>query len=566
MEKTIVPERRTKIVSLAEAAASIPDGATIAVGGLSYFNAPMSLVRELIRRSARNLTLITAAVTGIQADLLIAAGCVRRIFTPYVAFEELGLAPAFRRAVEKHEIELVEMGEAFLAFGLKAAASGAPYYPLPLALAASDSIRHNSLYRIARDPFAERDVLCVPALKPDFTLLHAQIGDSFGNLVLAPAPTMDHLLARASRRVIATCDELQENPAMSGHGGQASIPGAFVAGLVPLLGAARPTSSPRFYGVDRAEFKRYAVAMKNDDTRRAYFDSCAVSAVPEAGYLHSLPALPPEDSAPADAAPLAPDAPIGRAELIASVIAGAVRDGEFTAAGTGCWEVAAGLRLAQLTHAPNLTFTLGGTAAVNHRLRYLPVSINTEQSLAACEARIPLEELFDLELAGQFDVMFASALQIDAFGNLNLACIGPYEKPVFRGPGTVGLEFAPCARRIVAFFRQHTKNIFVKKVDFVSGIGYGTGPGSRAQWGIPDSTGPALVVSNLAVMDYHPETLRMRLKSVHPGVSISEVLANTGFELLVPATVPETPLPTAEELLLLRTEVDRGGMLRKLIS
>jgi glutaconate CoA-transferase subunit B len=318
--------------------------------------------------------------------------------------------------------------------------------------------------------------------------------------------------------------------------------------------------------VDRAEFKRYAAAMKSDETRRAYFDSCASSSAPEAGYLRSLPALPPEDSAPADAAPLAPDAPIGRAELIASVIAGAVRDGEFTAAGTGCWEVAAGLRLAQLTHAPNLTFTLGGTAAVNHRLRYLPVSINTEQALAACEARIPLEDLFDLELAGQFDVMFASALQIDGYGNLNLACIGPYEKPVFRGPGTVGLEFAPCARRIVAFFRQHTKNVFVEKVDFISGIGYGTGPDSRAQWGIPDSTGPALVVSNLAVMDYHPETLRMRLKSVHPGVSISEVLANTGFELHVPATVPETPLPTAEELLLLRTEIDRGGMLRKLIS
>lgn len=562
-EVNSVPDRRTKLASLPEAASMIPDGATLAVGGLSYFNAPMALVRELIRRGAKNLTLITAAVTGMQADLLIAAGCVRRIFTPYVAFEELGLAPAFRRAVEKGEIELVEMGEAFLAFGLKAAASGAPYYPLPLPIAACDAVRCNPLYRIARDPFANRDVLCVPALKPDFSLLHAQSGDSFGNLTLAPAATMDSLLARASRRVLATCDELLNQAALSPSGSLPNIPGAFVSALVHLPGAARPTSSPGLYGPDRAVFKRYAAAMKDDETRRAWLDSCSV---PEAEYLRSLAALPPLDSPPPDADPLPPGSPVTRAELMVSVLSHAVRDGEFTAAGTGCWEVAAALRLAQLTRAPNLTFTLGGSAAVNPSLRYLPVSLNSEQALAACEARIPLEDLFDLEMAGQFDVMFASALQIDRFGNLNLACIGPREKPVFRGPGTVGLEFAPCAKRIVAFFRQHSRNIFVEKVDFVSGIGFGAGPGSRAVWDIPDSIGPALVVTNLAVLDYDPQTLQMRLKSVHPGVSISEVLASTGFELHIPASVPETLLPSPAELALLRGEIDRGGMLRKLIS
>ena len=558
-----MPARQKKTISLAEAAALIPDGATIALGGLSYFNAPMALVRELIRRGTRNLTVITAAVTGIQTDLLIAAGLVRCIYSPYVAFEELGLAPAFRRAVEKHEIELVEIGEAFLAFGLKAAASGAPYYPLPLDLASSDCARQNPLYRVSRDPFSGRDVLCVPALKPDFTLLHAQISDEYGNLVLAPAASMDTLLAYASRRVVATCDELHENDAMVRTDLQATLPGAFTRGVVLQRGAARPTSSPGMYGVDRAEFKKYSAAMKGNETRRSYLAACASATVPETDYLRSLGALPMEDVAPADAEPNS--APPSKAEVIASVLSHAVKDGEFTAAGTGCWEVAAGLRLAQLTHAPNLNFTLGGTAAMNHRLRYLPVSINTEQALLACEARIELERVFDLELAGQFDVMFASGLQIDRYGNLNLTCIGPYEKPVFRGPGTVGLEFAPRAKRMVAFFRQHLKNIFVEKVDFISGIGYGNGPGSRAQWDISDSVGPALVVSNLAVMDYHPETLQMRLKSVHPGVSVSEVLANTGFELHVPEAVPETPLPTPEELRLLRTEIDRGGMLRKLI-
>ncbi len=92
--------RSSKVVSLREAAASIPDGSIVAVGGLSYFGAPMALVRELIRQGVRDLTLITAAVTSIQADLLIAAGAVRKIISPYVSLEELGLAPAFRKAVE----------------------------------------------------------------------------------------------------------------------------------------------------------------------------------------------------------------------------------------------------------------------------------------------------------------------------------------------------------------------------------------------------------------------------------------------------------------------------------
>lgn len=547
--------RTSKVVTADAAVARIPDGSTVAIGGLSYYGAPMHLVRALIRHRARNLTVVTAAVTGIQLDLLIAAGCVKKVISPYVALEELGLAPAFRRAAERQQIEVLEIGEAFLAFGLKAASSGAPFYVLPKSLGASDCGRVNSQYKKGRDPFTGETVLCVPAIHPDFTLLHARRSDAHGNLQHEGSCFMDPLLARASRHVIATCDELADNSAIRTSSAATTVPGILVDAVVPAFGAAQPTGSFGCYDVDRNELKRYSKSAKDEATLAAY--------VSEFAKLRTLPPQPLAELAEQKRASV--DGPVAKAELIASVIAGCVRDGMFTGAGTGCWEVLAGLRLAQLTHAPNASFTLGGTGALNPHLQQLPASLNNDSGLTDCEARIGLEELFDLELAGAFDVMFLSGMQIDQFGNVNLAFAGTWEKPILRGPGTVGLEFAPCVPRWVGFFRNHTKQVFVPKVDFISAIGYGSGPNSRRDLGIEDSRGPELIVTNLAVLDFCPDTRRMRLRSVHLGTTVEQVVANTGFDLIVPPSVPETLLPSATDLSLLRTEIDSRGFLPRLV-
>jgi glutaconate CoA-transferase subunit B len=553
--------RSSKVISLREAAASIPDGSTIALGGLSYFGAPMSLVRELIRQSARDLTLITAAVTSIQADMLIAAGAVRKIITPYVSFEELGLAPAFRKSIEAGALEIVECGEAFLGYGLKAGASGSPFYVLPKRVAASDCPHVNPLYKSAHDPFTGEEVICVPALRPDIALLHVPSSDHYGNLQSGPLPFMDSLLGRASKRVIATADELTDP-----HGDHLSwtgvgLPGFLVESVVALRGAARPTASAGRYGVDRKEIRRYSSACKSAETLAAYL---AEFGDDEVDYLGRTGAEIPAASA-VSAKPVALSAPVSLAEIMATVIAHAVRDGMFTGVGTGCWEVAAGLRLAQLTHAPNLSYSYAGSGAVNPRLQYLPESLNGDDALASCEAVISLEDIFELELNGSFDMMFASGMQIDQLGNVNLVGIGPHKKPKLRGPGTVGLEFSGCVKEVVYFFRGQSKQAFVPKVDFISGFGYGSGPGSRAALGLAENHGPKLVITNLAVMDFDETTKKMRLKSLHPGVTVDQVQQNTGFELLIPKNVPETSLPNADELRLLRTRIDQGGRLQNLI-
>src|SRR5829696_9047758 len=122
--------RRSKLVGLAAAGELVADGDHVALGGIWSHNAPTALVRELIRRGTRGLTLSAAPAAGFAVDLLIAGGCAARAQLPHVTFEHLGLAPAFRRAVESGELELVECDEASLVAGYRAAAAGVPFQPV----------------------------------------------------------------------------------------------------------------------------------------------------------------------------------------------------------------------------------------------------------------------------------------------------------------------------------------------------------------------------------------------------------------------------------------------------
>jgi glutaconate CoA-transferase subunit B len=155
------------------------------------------------------------------------------------------------------------------------------------------------------------------------------------------------------------------------------------------------------------------------------------------------------------------------------------------------------------------------------------------------------------------DYGFLGGAQIDPYGNLNSVVIGEHDHPKARLPGSGGgNDVASLCWQTIAIM-QHDARRFVPKVDFVTTPGYLTGPGAREAAGLPRGTGPIAVVSTLALMDYDPATCRMRLKALHPGVTVDEVKTNTGFELLIPDRVGRNAPPSAEELRLLREEIDR---------
>lgn len=150
--------------------------------------------------------------------------------------------------------------------------------------------------------------------------------------------------------------------------------------------------------------------------------------------------------------------------------------------------------------------------------------------------------------------------QIDRFGNVNNTVIGPYDKPKVRLPGGGGMADLGCMiPEIYLWSTTHNPRIFVHQLDFRSGIGWGDGGTHREQLGLPG--GPRVCLTNLCVMDFHPESKAMRLESLHPGVNVAAVQDATGFEVLLPAgEIPVTDSPTKEELRILREEVDPTSM------
>ena len=238
------------------------------------------------------------------------------------------------------------------------------------------------------------------------------------------------------------------------------------------------------------------------------------------------------------------------AELMAVVMARQLKPGEVSIMGAVSAVPQAACRLAQLTGAPGSWFIAGGSGAVNPHLDPL-VASSCDERLLDADAVLPLPDVILLEGRGDLiDVFFAGGLQIDAHGNCNLGPVGSWRKPALRGPGGVGLPFVSRAGRVVIYSMSHDRRTFVPHVDFVSG------PGFPAPYG----GGPSLVVTPLCTMDFEPLTHRPRLATLHPGVSAEQVREATGFELVVPTAVPQTPVPTAAELAILR-RIDRDGLL-----
>ncbi len=253
------------------------------------------------------------------------------------------------------------------------------------------------------------------------------------------------------------------------------------------------------------------------------------------------------------------------AELMACVIAHELRDDDFGAVGAASQIPVCAMRLAQRTHAPNLWFLYGGSGAVNSKATQLVESAADYRNLTGAEYRAPLQDIIDFEFTGRFTVLCFGGMQIDRYGNVNMACIGPYERPAVRGPGTVGLVFMASVGRVILYVQHHDARLFVPRVDFVSGPGFGQGP-QRAKLRRPWAQGPVVVVTPLAVMDFATPDRRMRLRSVHAGHTTAEVQERTGFDLVASGEASQTAPPTAEELRIIREEIDTGGVLRRLIA
>jgi glutaconate CoA-transferase subunit B len=245
------------------------------------------------------------------------------------------------------------------------------------------------------------------------------------------------------------------------------------------------------------------------------------------------------------------------AELMIASSARALAGERVVFVGVGMPNIAC--NLARHTVAPDLELVYE-SGVFGSRPARLPLSIGDPTLVSGATLVCPMSELFLYYLqGGRIEVAFLGAAQIDRFGNINTTVIGDYQKPKVRLPGSGGAcEIAIHAKKVFLIMSL-SKRAFVEQIDFCTSAGHLSGqPGERAALGMPGA-GPQLVVTDKAILSFDRDTGEMVLSSVHPGVTIEEVQAGVGWPLRVATDLRSTEPPTAEELRLIREELDPEG-------
>jgi glutaconate CoA-transferase subunit B len=229
--------------------------------------------------------------------------------------------------------------------------------------------------------------------------------------------------------------------------------------------------------------------------------------------------------------------------------------------------------LARRTVAPDLELVYE-SGVFGSRPARLPLSIGDPTLVSGSTLVCSQADLFLYYLqGGRIEVAFLGAAQIDRFGNINTTVIGDYQQPKVRLPGSGGAcEIAIHAQKVF-FIVRLGKRTFVDRIDFCTSAGHLSGkPGERAALGMPGS-GPRLVVTDKAIFRFDQDVGspfkgagspfegagEMLLSSIHPGVTVEEVQAGVGWPLKLAPDLKTTEPPTAEELRLIREELDPGG-------
>lgn len=237
------------------------------------------------------------------------------------------------------------------------------------------------------------------------------------------------------------------------------------------------------------------------------------------------------------------------AELLAVMASRSLADGLTVFAGVGTPLLAA--TLAQRLHAPGLTILFeGGVIGPFIVPGELPPSTNEQRCTRRANMLCPITDVLLLLQRGYVDVGFLGGAQIDRYGNINSSFIGDPDHPKTRLPGTGGgNDIASLSRVIVAM--KHEKRRFVEKVEYITSPGFLDGGDSRREAGLL-AGGPYRIITDLAILGFHPDSKRMRIEALHPGISIDMVQENTGFELETADDVAAMEPPTDLELTVLR--------------
>ncbi len=250
--------RKEVIIDAKEAASAIQDGMTISVGGFLLSGHPMAILREVIKRGVKNLTLMGPVSASLETDMLIGTGCVKRVITSYCGVEEYApICPMFRAFAEQGKLDVWEVDESHYYQALKAGALHLPFYPDRCGVG-TDFPKVNPDLKLFKDPIKGETLIAVPAIEPEVTLLHAAYADPYGNVQPIGNGFGDRMHWMACKKVFVQVEKIITNEQVRKFPERTAY--FDVDGVVRTPYGAHPFGSQGFYLEDGHHIREYLAA------------------------------------------------------------------------------------------------------------------------------------------------------------------------------------------------------------------------------------------------------------------------------------------------------------------
>lgn len=276
----------TKLISLSEAIAKyVNDGDTVYAAGFTHL-IPFAAGHEIIRQGKKNLTL-ARATPDLVYDMLVAAGCAKKVIFSYMGNPGVGSLRIVRSAIEKGELEWDEYSHFGMITRLQAGASGLPFLPMNQT-GATDLENANPNIKRIPDPYGGKDVIVVPALNPDVAIVHVQRADANGNAHLWGIIGEQKEAAFAAKKVIVTAEEIVDESVIRSDPNRTMIPGIVVSAVCHVPFACHPSYAQGYYDRDNEFYLAWDKVSESVETVKAWLDEWVFGVKDRAEYMEKL--------------------------------------------------------------------------------------------------------------------------------------------------------------------------------------------------------------------------------------------------------------------------------------
>jgi len=559
-----------EILTLDELAELVPSGVRLGIGGVHLSRLPIALIRRILASGKKNFV-FTSWGGGLPLELFLESNAVRKLIFSFSSLDIFGLAPRFRDALENKKIEIEEWTALAMAQALHAAHFNLPEMPFQIP-AGSDLMKAGTFWKECSSIFSSEAVGQARRLDLDVLLLHAQRADRSGNIEIQGARGFDLSLMGAAKKILVTTEEVVETGRL-GAPLAFVLPKEFITAVAEVPWGAYPTSCLPYYSTDYQELLNYVdreqrrgntkiqtASVPPDETpgsalrsgpetsRQHFLGTCARTRIPDL-----KPSLVSRHRVRLESSSWTID------ELMAACLSREYDNSSICSVGSVSPLAMVSYLLAKKTHAPALTIIAlnGGFLDID----YHPMSLTLAEPLEFGSAKVWWggdETYHWYYQQGRITHEVITVAQLDVHGRTNNAWISSKGK-LLRLPGQGGMaDVANLHKNFILYLTRHSPERFTEAVEFCTASRGLLTDEERSRAGL--QPGKVRLISDLGVFELDHGEKRFRLVSIHPGVSIEKIRAQTSGEFLIAEPVPQTEPPSHEALRLIREEVDPFGI------